>query len=128
MRPRSLARPRGGLLVLVVALFFVGCATGASRSSASAEGGIALEVRNNLIPPVSLSIYAVPEFGSRRLVGQVQPGATRVLRFDPSITAGQVRFAAEAGFNRTIQSNPVTVARGDSVRWDVNANIAVVMD
>ena len=114
---------RRSLLAIALGLVLAACAAGGSGPAT--QGSTALEVQNNLIPPIALSIYAVPEFGSRRLIGQVQPGATRVIRFDPSSGGGQFRFAAEASFGREIVSNPVTLARGDSIRWDLSANIAV---
>ena len=87
-----------------------------------------LRVENNLIPPTSLSVYAVPEVGSRSLVGAVEPGATATLRFNPMAGTGQFRFVAETTAGNEIASNPVTISPGATVRWDVSANIATVVE
>lgn len=123
MNVTSLVRCAGAVLMLTFGVLIAACATGGS--AAGTEGGTALEVQNNLIPPTALSVYLVPEFGSRRLIGQVQPGRSRVIRFNPLGSGGQFRFAAETTFGREIVSNPVSVELGDSIRWDLSANIAV---
>lgn len=113
-----------GCILLVGIVALGACATGGMGGAA--EGSTGLEVQNNLIPPTALTIYLVPEIGTRRMIGSVQPGATRVVRFDPISASGQYQFVAETTFGRDIVSNPVTFRSGDSIRWDVSANLAVV--
>lgn len=117
----SLGRLRS-LLLVAAALALSACAT---MGGAGGEGDTTVEVRNNLIPPTSLSVYVIPEIGARQLVGLVQPGATRTLRYSPT-SRGQVRFRAETTEGREIVSNPLTFSAGATVTWDVNANLATV--
>lgn len=126
MIAKNILRRLGGGALLSGALLLAGCAAGAMGTGA--QGSTALEVQNNLIPPTSLTIHIVPDIGSRRLVGTVQPGATRVVRFDPPSASGQYQFVAETTFGREIVSNPVSFRSGATVRWDLSANLAVVTD
>lgn len=118
------ARRAGACLLLLLATALGACASGGM--GAGGGGSTAIEVRNNLIPPTSLSVYLVPDIGSRQLIGVVQPGATRTLRFDPVGGSGQYRFRAETTEGREILSNPLSFSTGVTVTWDVNANLATV--
>jgi hypothetical protein len=117
-------RSRFALLLLALSLPVSGCAMGGM--GAAGEGSVAVEVENNLIPPTSLSVYAVPETGARRLIGVVDPSETRTLRFDPVGAAREYRFAAETTSGADIVSNPLVIGANDAVRWDVTANLAVI--
>lgn len=119
-------RRLSGCLAICIGLVLGACATGGAGTGE--EGSTAVQVQNNLIPPTSLTIYVVPDIGSRRLIGTVQPGATRVLRWDPTTASGQFQFAAQTTAGREIVSNPVSLSRGATVRWDLTANLAVVTD
>jgi hypothetical protein len=121
-----LLRRAGGLLLLGMVVALGACASGGATSGGG-QGGTALEVRNNLIPPTSVSVYADPEIGSRRLVGVVQPGATRVLRFDPTAASGQYNFVAETTSGQELVSNPITFSSGASLRWDLSSNLVTVI-
>jgi hypothetical protein len=123
MAVSRILRRAGACLVLSFAVLLGACASGGGMSGGG-QGSVALEVENNLIPPTSLSVYALPEIGSRQLVGIVQPGRTRVLRFDPVGASGQYRFMAETTEGREIVSNPLTISSGATVSWDVNSNLA----
>lgn len=124
MSSLRIARRMSASLVIFLGMALGACASGGM--GVGGEGSTALEVRNNLIPPTSLSIYAVPDIGSRRLIGVVQPGATRTLRFDPAGGSGQFRFMAETTEGRDIVSNPISFSTGVTITWDVNANLATV--
>lgn len=116
------------LLVLPLALALGACASaGGGAMGAGAEGAVTVEVQNNLIPPTSLSVYAVSDTGTRRLVGVVQPSATRTLTFDPVAVSGQYYFVAEGTSGDEIRSNPITLGRGDTVRWNLSANLVTTV-
>lgn len=98
-----------------------GCAT----TGEAGEGSTVVIVQNDMVPSYALSIYAVPEVGSRRLVGHVDPRETATLRFNP-LGSGQYRFVAETTAGSEIVSNPISFSPGATIRWDLNANIATV--
>lgn len=109
-------------LVLVLPLLLVACAS----PRGTEESRATLRVENDLIPPTSLSVYAVPEIGSRILVGVVPPGETTTLTFDAA-AASDYRFVAETTAGREITSDEITLGSGDGAIWSVNANVVVRM-
>lgn len=117
----------GGALLTIFALLGLGsCA--AAGTAGGGEGDTVVVVENNLIPATSLSVYAVPDAGVRRLVGIVNPSATATLRFNPTATAGQYRLLAETTAGAELVSNPITFSPGATIEWDVSANIARVVN
>jgi heme/copper-type cytochrome/quinol oxidase subunit 2 len=126
MNTRLWLRSVCGLLLLLAVTGLGACASGGM--GAGGAGNTVLRVENNLIPATSLSIYAVPEVGTRTLVGVVDPSSTATLRFNASAAGGQYRFVAETTAGNEIASNPITVSSGATIRWDLTANIATVVD
>ena len=114
------------LFVFGLALSLTGCATAAAGGEGGAEA-VTVVVENNLIPPTSLTVYAVEENGGRRLIGTVNPSGTATLSFEPTFAAARYYFAAETTSGADIVSNPLTLANVERVQWDVQANIATVV-
>lgn len=118
--------------VLTPALALLVAAGGCAPTTAGAGGGAApgseirVEVENNLIPPTSLSIYATTDTGVRRLVGVAQPSRTVMLGFDPAGSSGRFIFEAVTTSGNSIRSTPITLSAGETVRWDLNANLVNV--
>jgi hypothetical protein len=116
-----------GLAVASLALapLLGGCATGSNATEGAATA--AVEVRNDLIPPTSLTIYLVPESGVRRLLGNVGPSQTRVLAIrDPM--PGQHRLMGRTTGGNEIYSNRINVGVSDTLRWDLSSNIVTGED
>lgn len=112
---------------LPLALLLLGLGACASAGAGAATGGdTMLVVENNLAVPTTLTVYAVPEVGTRTLVGTVTSGANATLRFDPIGAGGRYRFVAETTSGNEIVSNPVTFSAGATVRWNLSANLASV--
>lgn len=121
-------KARLGIAARALALMLLVTATAACASTAEGgEGSTVVVVQNDLMPSYALSIYAVPDVGSRRLVGHVDPRETATLRFNPFGT-GQYRFVAETTAGNEIVSNPISFSPGATLRWDLNANIIRVTD
>jgi hypothetical protein len=119
----------GNALPLVfLVLGLGGCAgVGAGAGDGAASGGgTMLVVENNLAMPSSLTVYAVPEIGTRTLVGTVTSSANATLRFDPIGAGGQYRFVAQTTRGNELISNPVTFSPGATIRWNLAANRASV--
>jgi hypothetical protein len=110
--------------LLVLALLFIVLPACSMAGTGGGEGNVQVTVENNLIPPTSLSVYAVPEVGSRRLVGNVTPGQTSTLSFSGR-TAEQYRFVAQTTAGQEIASNTITLGPGSAAIWDVSSNIVV---
>lgn len=117
-----------GIVVKALVLMLLVAATAACASTADGgERSTVVVVENDLVPSYALTIYAIPDAGSRRLVGHVDPRETATLRFNPFGT-GQYRFVAETTAGDEIVSNPITFSPGATLRWDLNANIVTVTD
>ena len=117
------------LFAIGLGLSLTACASATAGGAAGVEGEgeVAVLVENNLIPPTSLTVYAVEENGGRRLIGTVDPSETATLSFDPTAVAGRYYFAAETTEGTDIASNPLTLANVQRVRWDLQSNIATVV-
>lgn len=111
------------LMLLVLPLLIAACAS--TRENAPGSE-VSVRVENNLIPPTTLSVYAVAESGSRQLLGVVRPSQNSTLTFNPSF-GGQFRFVAETTGGREIVSNTITLGEGDGAVWNINSNIIVPM-
>lgn len=118
---------RSSLSVLMVALFAALSGGCAAAGTGAAGGEVAVRVQNNLIPPTTLTIYAVPETGARRLLGSVTPNSTQTFTFLPGAGV-QHRFMARTTAGAEVVSNPVPVSPGATVRWDVQSNVAAVVE
>lgn len=100
-----------------------GCATG----SGSGLPNIGVEVQNDLVPSSALTIYVVPETGSRRLLGSVSPSETKTLSFQ-ELSVGQYRLMARTTGGREIVSNPIVLADARTIRWSLSSNILMVVE
>ena len=114
------------LVIALAALFGAGLSACASMGGGGAEGNTTLVVENTLAPSTSLTIYALPEVGSRSMVGLVDPQETARLTFN-SMSAGTYRFMARTTSGQELVSHPITVSPGQTIEWDVRANIVRVL-
>lgn len=124
--PRSL--PALALtLALALALPLAACGgTARGGDSGPSTEQATIVVENNLNPPAAVTIHAVSSLGSRQRVGSVPPGSTRTLRVSAGSLVGQYRFIADAGLGRELVSVPLPLSGGETVRWELNTNTAVV--
>lgn len=106
------------------ALLLVLAACGGARSG-SPEDRVQVRVNNNLVPPTALTVYAVSDAGSRRLLGSVSPNQEITLTFDPGSAGGSYRLMARTLSGAEIVSNPVFIRTGGGVSWTLQSNIAV---
>jgi hypothetical protein len=118
--------------MFVLALTAGGCATGAARGGAMegerGGGGLVVEVDNTLVPTTELTVYLVSESGSRALVGSAPPNRSTTLRVRNPSVGGEYRLLARFATGRQLLSNPFLLSEGDAVRWNLPANVAVVVD
>ena len=126
MKPRTVLRLLSALVVLALA----GCGGATTQAGAEAgaavapaEGQMVVRIQNNLIPPSSLTVYAVPETGVRQMLGVMQPSETKTFTLDPSLATTQYRLVAEATGGQEIASREFTFAGTSGVTWDMNLNV-----
>lgn len=112
-------------VVLCATLVSAGCSRATNEAPQTEE--IQLRVENDIIPPVSFSIYAVNSTtGSRQLLGVVRPSETTTLRWD-SRGADEYRFAAQPTGGPELISDEITLGGGDGAIWDLNTNVLTPM-
>jgi hypothetical protein len=130
--PERCARPNGLLRrsIVAAALIFMaatavgGCASGHSHRGGGEQQQIVVHLKNDLTPPSDVTVYAVTDDGTRRLLGDVPPNKDRVLRIPTEIFPGtRFRIVAEPTGGRRVVSQPITASNeGLIIDWDLQTN------
>ncbi|MGH7481272.1 MAG: hypothetical protein ACRELV_03895 [Longimicrobiales bacterium] len=94
----------------------------AVTGEARMDAGLAVEVRNDLIPPTSLTVWLVRDTGGRNLVGTVTPRETRTFSVEQIVQAGQYRLVAETTDGTDLVSREFFAGAGDFVSWRLTTN------
>lgn len=114
------------LSVLMLLPVVGACATLRGGDDGPARPGVRVRVENDLIPPTTLSIFAVPEIGARRRLGVVRPSRSTTLLFE-NATPDVYRFVAQTTAGQEIVSPNITLTPGDGAVWKLSNNIIVPM-
>lgn len=105
-------------------LAFAACASsgaGGMDESEPAGDGITIEVNNDLVPPASITVFIVPETGSRRRLGSVAPGGRESFNYTPMAVGLDHRLVAEVGGGSDAQTNPFILGSAVTrVQWNVS--------
>ena len=105
-------------------MWWMGLVLTASCVATGREGvatRIGVAVENDLQPPTSITVWALDDIGTRRLLGNVSPLETRSFSLNP--TAGAIRLLARTTGGREIVSERLTALGGETLRWDLSANV-----
>ena len=108
------------VIALLVAGTAAGCASASQRSTD--DQPLEIRVRNNLMPPTSLSISLLPSSGARSFVGLVAPSQTKTLEYDFPAAAGMYRLLAEATDGSALASRAFVMPSDNGVEWDLALN------
>lgn len=127
---RGKTRPvRTSMLVLLLAVGAAACSsssqTGADTTP-SAGQGVAFQVTNDLVPPTSITVWLVPETGSRRRLGTLDPNGAQTFTYSPGDRSMDFRLQVEATDGRNVSSQPFTLQGATSVRWGPSSTVATV--
>lgn len=98
------------------------CASGHSHRGADQQ--IIVHLTNDLAPPSDVTVYAVTQDGTRRLLGDVPPNKDRVLKVPTDIFPGTTfRIVAERNGGRRVLSQPITPTSAlGMIDWDLQTN------
>jgi hypothetical protein len=88
-----------------------------------APGQSGVEVRNDLIPPLTYTVYLVQGSGPRQLLGNVSAGETALLRVRTPLAGGQYRLLALSVTGSELLSTPFAFGGSGRVRWNMRSNI-----
>ena len=107
-----------------MALLLAGTAAACASTSQRSVDPDPLEIRmrNNLIPPTSLTISLLPAAGPRSFVGLVSPSETKTLELDLTTPAGPYRLLAEATDGSAMASRQFMITNDDGVEWNLSQN------
>lgn len=120
MTMRRFLRPGLVAALLVVAACASGSGESGETTQAGARGDVAIDVNNDLIPPASITVFIVPETGSRRRLGSVGPGGRETFSYLPAVASMDHRLVAEVPGQRNSQTIPFTLSGVSGVSWDVS--------
>ena len=123
--------------VLALALLAGGCAPAASaggsgspsaQEEADAMNRIEVQVRNTVVPPTSITVYAVDSGGgARRILGSVSPNGRSTLHFNPAVSVSTYRLMARTTGGQELFSTPFSAGVGQTIIWDVQINAIRVL-
>jgi hypothetical protein len=126
MRARSGGDLRRSIAAIAMALMMTtvmgACASSHARRGAHQQ--IVLHLTNDLAPPSDVTVFAITQDGTRRLLGNVPPNKDRVLKVPADIFPGTTfRIVAERTGGRAIVSQPVSSTSSLSmIDWDLQTN------
>jgi hypothetical protein len=125
---RSLRRLLTFPAILILVAVLGACASGRGERGAG-EGGIPIQVHNNLVPSVTLSVLAAIEGATPVRLGSLVPGEKQTFTFRPTLSGGTFRLVADRpGPGGTLVSEPIPFAPDDSLRveWELATNNILV--
>ena len=114
------ARVKATIALLLAATAVAGCASASQRSADSDP--LEIRVRNNLIPPTSLTISLLPAVGTRAFVGVVSPSQTKTLEYALATPAGPYRLLAETTDGSAMASRQFMIPSDNGVEWNLSLN------
>ncbi len=119
-------------LLLVAPLLLAACATSSgsvSRDAVVTGGGrVSVEVQNDALPPVSLTVQLLAPRGQRTILGALASGRTRVFPLRETSFSGMYRLVAEGAGSARVTSTPFALFSGAQVIWNLRDNSLRVLD
>jgi hypothetical protein len=94
---------------------------GSGGGGAPGGSGVAIEVTNDVVPPTTVTVWIVPETGSRRRLGTISPNGVQTFNFNPGIRSMEHHLVAEVSGGSDQGSNPFVLEGVQSVRWSVSS-------
>ena len=120
------------LLAFAMILVAGACASASGGGQAGAAGerqrGVSIVIENTGTLSSDLTVYVVGVGGSRQLLGSVAPNRNATLEYRGPMVGGQYRLLGRPNGGRDIQSNPFSFSGATTIRWNIQSNIAVVVD
>lgn len=110
---------------VIPAMVLLACASAGSGKSEGSTVPVDVVVKNNLLVPTDLTIYAVTVDGSRVLLGSVHPQDSATFSFKPSAFSQQYHLLALRSGRSSIRSEVFSVNSSNTGRitWTMIPNI-----
>lgn len=118
-------------LAVVIALTFGACASGGGGATGEADDpageGVSVQVNNDYVPSSQVTVWMVPESGSRRRLGTIPPNGRQTFNYSPNILDMDHHLLAEVSGGQNSQTTPFTLVGVSAVRWDISSRNATVI-
>jgi hypothetical protein len=117
------------LASLVITACASGGGGGETQTQAPAQptgNTISIRVTNDIVPPTSITVWMVPEQGSRRRLGTLEPNGQGTYTFSPGIRSMEHRLTAEKTGGGSASTNPFTLEGVTGVRWAASSTVATL--
>ena len=112
------------------AIMLAGCASSggnepadAGAAGSGATGGITVTVTNAVVPPAAITLWMVPQTGSRRRLGTIQPNQQGTFTFAPTVPAIEHTLQAEHVGGGQTTSNPFVLSGVTRVTWQTSSPV-----
>ena len=116
-----------GVLTFVVLSAATCASSGSSGGVAeSPQGGantVTIRVTNDMIPPTPITVWIIPETGSRRRLGTIEPNQQATFSFSPGIRSMEHRLVAERTGGSDVTTTPFTLDGVLAVRWTTSSAV-----
>lgn len=116
-------------LVASFCLALTGCASGGSGGEAAVvpDGGenrVSIAINNDIMPGTTVTVFIVPEVGSRRRLGSLGSITRRTFTYSVIDRSLDYRLVAEVDGARDRESLPFTLIGVTGVQWAVSTSNA----
>jgi len=118
-----LRRALGAAAITALPVAIGACAHGHAHRDGVQQEYI-VHLTNDLAPPSDVTVYAIGQDGTRRLLGDVPPNKDRALKLPTEVFPGtSFRIVAERTAGRAVVSQPITATSdGGIIDWDLQTN------
>ncbi len=124
-------RPIEGMFIALAIAGITACASSSGGAAGEPEPsgeGISIQVVNDMTPPTTVVVWAIPETGNRRRLGSVPPNGRRSFNYVSMLQTGRVYLTAEPegptsgtmGRTGELRSNDFSVVGVKTVEWSVS--------
>ena len=127
-RAALLQLPMRLVLTALVLLSTACAARGRDGEQPAEREPVVIVVNNDLLPSSAVSVWIVPESSGQVLLGSVGPGQREVMEYRPRTNVFTYRLRARLTGGRDVVSNPFSLQGAARVQWDLQSNLAVVVE
>ncbi|HEX2166665.1 MAG TPA: hypothetical protein VHG09_05445 [Longimicrobiales bacterium] len=124
-RTARLARHAAAVCAILLASACASSGTTADGTETVDPDAVAVTVNNDLIPPSSVTVWIVPESGSRRRLGTLSPNGQETFSFSPT-GVGEYRLLAEHLAGGSTVSNPFVLSDARTLTWRLSSSVVLV--
>ena len=105
----------------------MGCASSGGAEGAeagsNAGSGIPVTVTNAVVPPAAITVWMVPQTGSRRRLGTIQPNQQATFNFTVTSAAIEHTLQADHVGGGQSTSNPFVLSGVTRVTWQTSSPV-----